>query len=200
MQPITTIHNVPVLALDQCIVDRYFKGLVQRACGWPWCHPNVITLSSVITTALMIWIHFKCKTSSIALWAVPLLMVYKWFADVMDGPVARACGKTSKIGGVLDTLADYLFTVAVYVMFMDVLGSRRGSRVVLEGAVLSALPFALIVMVNGMNAVHHHVDFKNSDSRVNAYVWGASENTCVVIGTFAVLYMVLCGMFNGNSR
>ena len=129
------------------------------------------------------------RKSNLAYLIVPLLMMYKWFADVIDGPVARTCNKASKLGGTLDASADYLFMAVSYVMFMKLFYPNRNElRVWVEGLFVAAVPWLLIIIVNGPNALHSHADFKNSHNIINLIMLLMTENTFVLILSLSLIY------------
>lgn len=66
-------------------------------------HPNLISIFGIICNFYIIkFLHVKNK------YAANIFLVARYFADIMDGAVARRFNKTSKIGGYLDTFDDIL--------------------------------------------------------------------------------------------
>lgn len=176
--------------------DRYFTegvlGPFIKACCRLGVHPNGLTVSSMVTTLLMVWMHEAMGSEAGAL--VPLLMMYKWFADVVDGPVARQCGKASVLGGLLDTLADWMFMVAVGGMGIRMLLSDRLAvwEAYCVGAILASVPWAILVAGSGWKALTDHGVWKNGDGGLKeTLIWNLTENTFVTITAAAVAYAVL---------
>ena len=64
-------------------------------------HPNVITITSMVLN-YFIYISILNRQKQKAL----ILLWIRYMTDNLDGHIARKYGKTSKIGGLLDTIAD----------------------------------------------------------------------------------------------
>lgn len=194
--------NIPtrgVFSSDGLVLENLLGPLVQLACD-AGVQPNAITLSSLVTTAAMLAFH---RTGGTVRLAVPFLMMYKWLVDVLDGAVARRCRRSSRLGGVLDTVADFAF-IAVAVVMLCTMGPAAGEswRVwALALAVASAPWVALVVgrWSEGQGGVtsavkdvlSDHATFKNHDSALNTLGWLGSENTLILISTLAVVYILL---------
>jgi outer membrane protein assembly factor BamB/phosphatidylglycerophosphate synthase len=180
------IPQISIASTDAMFVRNAFGPFIQFCCRAN-IHPNVITISSLVTTAFMVYCHrYGLKV------LVPLLIMYKWFADAVDGPVARACGKSSNIGGFLDSLADYIFAACAYIVIVNTLFPKRNILIVgIEGFLVAAIPWAIIVAVNGTSALYSHADFKNSHSVINSLIWYATENTFIMLIMLAIVYIVL---------
>lgn len=184
---ITTAFKAPLLQLDQAIVDAFLGPLIKVCCKLH-IHPNAITLSSILTTIIMVYVHFTFKSP----WIVGALMMYKWFADVLDGPVARRCRKTSVLGGLLDSAADFVFVVVVFVLFMNLLYPKvNTSYWWLVGTSLCSLNWIAGAWFNGVDVWHRHSDFKNKNNQVNTILWAISENTFVTTLIVALFYIVM---------
>ncbi len=63
--------------------------------------PNVLTLLGPVVATMAAWMYFQ-QQLALAL----LLLLLSGFVDALDGAVARATGKTSPFGGVLDSICD----------------------------------------------------------------------------------------------
>jgi phosphatidylglycerophosphate synthase len=180
-------HGIP--STDAWCVDR-LQPLIDAACTLG-VHPNAVTLSSAVAVAAMLLVHFRVDSGIARATIVPLMMAYKWFADLVDGPVARTCDKTSALGGALDTSMDVAFSAAAYAIIADLV--RRGpslARLLCEGLLLGSLPFAAAAVANGPRAWYSHGEFKNADSALNRALWITSENSSVVVLVVAALYVL----------
>lgn len=186
----------PFFSSDALMLERALGPVVEAACALG-IHPNAVTLSSMATTAAMVFAHIGRSSSGvcgIAL-AVPALVMYKWLADVLDGAIARSCDRRSRLGGLLDTLADGAFTAAAIVLLAS---ARPGShRLALDrrlwalALVAAALPWLAIAVAHGPGALVEHSAFKSGDSAVGAAAWVASENTFVICAAISVAYAAL---------
>jgi outer membrane protein assembly factor BamB len=171
---------------------RGMLGPFIKACCKLGVHPNGLTVSSMVTSAMMIGFH----EGWLGPWQlVPICMMYKWFADAVDGPVARTCGRSSALGGALDSMADWMFTVIVIAFGLEMLQRqdkrRQWSRVAVWAVALLAasLPWAALVGMHGWHALWDHGVFKRDEGGwVSAAVWNFTENTFLVIAGVAVAY------------
>lgn len=185
-----SLPQQPAFSTDGFFVDNVFPPIIKAACSAN-IHPNVITISSIFTTLLMLFYskHRQYQDTAIV---VPALMMYKWWADAIDGPIARKCQKTSNIGGFLDSSADYVFTAVVYYMFMMRLYPKRSeTRVWIEAFLVASLPWILIVAANGKSAIHSHSQFKNDDNLINALMWFLVDNTFAIILILAIAWVMI---------
>ena len=64
-------------------------------------HPNTITISGIISNFYIIKFLYLKKIN-----IVNILLIFRYFTDIMDGAVARKYNKVSKLGGYLDTIND----------------------------------------------------------------------------------------------
>lgn len=125
---------------------------------------------------------------------IPLLIMYKWFADVMDGAVARGCGRVSALGGSLDTAADIAFNLISIVILCNLLFDWRvWSFLSWSVAIaLTIFPWALMLVVNRTpDVLSDHGLFKNGDNIVNYTLWVLAENSFVCCAALSALYVVL---------
>ena len=68
-----------------------------------YIHPNTISIFGIICNFYIIkFLYIQNK------YLANLVLIARYFADIMDGAVARKYNKTSVIGGYLDTLDDSL--------------------------------------------------------------------------------------------
>lgn len=65
---------------------------------------NILSISR-IPLGLMVWIYIEDISLALTLFSIGLL------TDFFDGPIARASGKTTKLGAVIDPICDKFFIV-----------------------------------------------------------------------------------------
>lgn len=75
--------------------------------------PNALSLVRLLGVPLFLWLVLGPHADG---WAFVVLMV-AGFTDWLDGKLARSLGQTSRIGQLLDPMADRLYIVAVVVGF-----------------------------------------------------------------------------------
>jgi archaetidylinositol phosphate synthase len=93
---------------------------VARAVAKSRVPPNALTLLGPVVATLAAWMYFQ-QQLALAL----LLLLLSGFVDALDGAVARAMGKTSAFGGVLDSICDR-YSDAI-VLFGIILGGWASS-------------------------------------------------------------------------
>jgi cardiolipin synthase len=74
-----------------------------------WTIPNVLSLARLLGVPVFLWLVLGPQADG---WAIALLMV-AGFSDWLDGKLARAWNQTSRIGRLLDPLADRLYILAI---------------------------------------------------------------------------------------
>jgi cardiolipin synthase (CMP-forming) len=73
-----------------------------------WTVPNALSLARLLGVPVFLWLVLGPKADG---WAVALLML-AGFSDWLDGKIARAWNQTSRLGRLLDPLADRLYILA----------------------------------------------------------------------------------------
>lgn len=76
-----------------------------------WTVPNLISMLRLLGVPLFLWLVLGPEAD---LWALVVLMV-SGVTDWLDGHLARRWGQTSRLGEVLDPVADRLYILAVVV-------------------------------------------------------------------------------------
>ncbi len=95
------------------VIERGVLGLkaaVTKVVGALPISPNVLTVSSIIPTALATYYLAQGRLAVAGLW-----IIAAGFFDVIDGAVARATGKGSPFGAVLDSVTDRASDAFIYV-------------------------------------------------------------------------------------
>lgn len=86
------------------------KEAFARLVGALGIPPNVLTLSSLLPMVLGAWHLGQGRLTTAAFW-----ILLGGALDLIDGAVARASGKTSSFGGILDSVVDRASDTLVYV-------------------------------------------------------------------------------------
>lgn len=94
--------------------------------------PNIITVIRILSIAPICWLLWR-GSYSLAL----ILLVLAGLSDALDGFLARRYGWFTRLGAMLDPVADKLFVVSVFIVF-----GLKGS-----------LPWWLIALVIGRDVV-----------------------------------------------
>jgi cardiolipin synthase len=84
-----------------------------------WTLPNAVSLLRLLGVPLFLWLVLGPESD---LWALVVLML-SGFTDWLDGYLARRLNQTSKLGEILDPVADRLYILAVVVglAFRDII-------------------------------------------------------------------------------
>ena len=97
--------------------DRLLFGVIRKC--WPrFILPNHLTiLRIVIAVCLFSAIFWGFKQQP----AIVIIFLFAALLDLLDGSVARALNKTSKIGAVLDSMADkiLILPMAVFILYQN---------------------------------------------------------------------------------
>ncbi|QBR91244.1 CDP-alcohol phosphatidyltransferase family protein [Nocardioides euryhalodurans] len=76
-----------------------------------WTLPNVLSMARLAGVPVFLWLVLGPEADG---WALALLMV-SGFTDYLDGWLARRWGQTTRLGQVLDPVADRLYILAVVI-------------------------------------------------------------------------------------
>lgn len=170
--------------IDRYIFTSLFDPLVKFCCKIN-LHPNIITLSGTIGT-LLIWKFHQDKRYAL----VAFLIFYKWFSDALDGPVARKCDKRSKLGGLLDSITDYIFSIVMIRVFLSFVWKDN-----IWPWIVSILIFAIFLLPfisnYSIEAMYDHSLFKghSKENKINNIV-------PTIIGNLLFIYVVIIVLYS----
>ena len=125
---------------------------------------------------------YDCKLNSPI---IAILLLLRWFTDVMDGNVAREYNKTSKLGGLLDTITDTSFSmILVYLVALKFYGATYAT-------VLGILcGIYIICYMSYYGSIFDHANIKTNDTILKYCVALFVENTLIAyIGIIILNYM-----------
>jgi phosphatidylglycerophosphate synthase len=91
------------MKLTDINIDNYIGMKIVDTDIFKNTNPNIITLVGII---LNLAIYFLLKNGDILL--ANIICITRCLCDILDGNVARKYNKTSKLGGFLDTLCDFM--------------------------------------------------------------------------------------------
>lgn len=94
--------------------------------------PNIITVVRILSIAPICWLLWK-ESYALAL----VLLLLAGLSDALDGFLARRYGWFTRLGAMLDPVADKLFVVSVFIVF----------------GVKGSLPWWLVALVIGRDVV-----------------------------------------------
>lgn len=94
---------------------------------------------------------------------VILFILTRQLYDVLDGPVARECKQTSTIGGLLDTIADYIYGGSiVFILLHKFYGASLFT--VWASILIPVLMLIITATVYSFKALYDHSKFKGTNS------------------------------------
>lgn len=142
---------------DDWIVKNVFSKDLYKACDLH-IHPNTITSVALVMSFSIPFLHVYGLHA-----LVVLFIIARQLCDVLDGPVARECKKTSTIGGLLDTIADYVFGGAcVFVLLHKFYGT---SLLTVWASILAPVIMLVITaLIYSAKALYDHSQFKGQNS------------------------------------
>ncbi len=84
-----------------------------------WAHglgltPNQVSAAGIVLAFLSGFAYWQYAISPLLLALAPILLLASGFCDALDGAVARIYGKTTPLGGFLDSLLDRYADAAVF--------------------------------------------------------------------------------------
>lgn len=167
--------------MELSIDDLVAKKVVENCSLFEHIHPNIITLSGVFFTYLIYRELFKKSPSIALLW---FLLAARWLTDVLDGAVARKYNKKSKIGGLLDTVSDFIFMSVIAHYFI-----RTFNLSCYWYVVVLIIEF---IFIYGYGALYDHDIAKKYNSDVKDIFPFFVRNTIIsFIIIFFVIYYVI---------
>lgn len=82
--------------------DKFTEIILEKFSVFSFIHPNAITFFGIMMNFLLLSLH---KDPGIVFL---ITLTLRYFADCLDGGVARKYKRVSKVGGLLDTASDTL--------------------------------------------------------------------------------------------
>ena len=142
-------------------------------------HPNIITLFGFY---LNFQIMYYVKTNQYL--KANYCLLFRCLADIFDGAVARKYNKTSKLGGLLDTLSD-LTILLFYINLFSLLITKNK----LLSKKIMIVSFIIIMFIyNKNNSFIWHSNIKNNHSSlIDSYISFFSNNSIFLYLIFAII-------------
>lgn len=134
------------LSTDQFIYDYVCNPLARHIC---FIHPNVISIIGFLITFPIIYNLITHQHITILI----LFVLAKTILDCLDGAVARACNKTSKIGKYLDITCDAISQVMIGTAVWYILSSTPIWWIAPLYIIQSCVNFLMFVYNANKNAI-----------------------------------------------
>jgi cardiolipin synthase len=114
--------------------------------------PNLLSLSRLVLVPVFLWLLLGPEADG---WAI-LVLMYSGATDYFDGKIARAWNQTSRLGELLDPVADRLYILATLFAFVvrDIVPWWIAAILVARDLVLTATLLVLRSVGSGPLPVH----------------------------------------------
>lgn len=170
------INNILKLRLD----DKITELILQRTDFFKYIHPNIITLFGLILNFVILNTLLSHKT-----FICIVLLVLRYFADCLDGGVARKYSKKSKLGGALDTWSD---TILIYVL---VYGFFKINNFPYGSELAAFVSCANLYIMSLSNSLVDHAGMKLGGSIITKIYAFFVNNSFI---TFSVIIVILVNL------
>ena len=144
-------------------------------------HPNYVTIISFIVNFVIYYVLMRSGCDNMSLLVIFALLGIRWFSDCLDGNIARKYHKTSKIGGILDTSADWIF---IFIMFHYIV-VKMGLPVETDYLYL----LFVVYQIFGLNITNEHETLKKYTGSIKDFFAFFANNSSV---TFAAFFAFVC--------
>lgn len=169
--------------LESYYFDKYVnKQLKKTVFLFKYIHPNAITIFGIIINLFMIYYYYILHIKDIT----AILLLIRITCDNLDGMVAREFKKISKLGGLLDSLADSFLLMTIWYGFFNYF---IGFRYSLCTAIIFGCGMLWYLIVQ--DALFVHKNFEKDTSIVNKFIVLIAENTYTsALLIILIIYMI----------
>lgn len=160
------------------LVEKFFMNNVKF---FEHIHPNIVSGTSI---GLNILIYKELSEKKIRYRYLCTLFALRWLTDILDGSIARKYNKQSKLGGTLDTIADYM----LFIILFDFVAKKYN---------LSISYYCVFIALLGFNLYYNdsiscHDSYKNySKDTVNIIPFFVNNSSISYIILAIVIYYVI---------
>lgn len=140
-------------------------------------NPNIVTLFGII---LNLVIYFLLKNGSIFFGNIVCFI--RCLTDILDGNIARKYNKTSKLGGFLDTLCDFML-IQVYIILFSC--KYTDNPIIL---LLSMTLFGSLNIYFMRNSLTDHSNLEKTDNLIEDFILILFKNNTVILYLFLVYF------------
>lgn len=176
-----------VIDTDSWIVEHIFSKSLIVFCKLH-IHPNVLSLLALVLSASLPVVHYYGWHKTVI-----CFILMRQLLDLLDGPVARKCSKVSKIGGLLDTTADYIFTAAlIYIVLAHFIGYNNATMFI--SLFFLVLMYVITSAMYSTKAIYDHSLLKNK----NDFHGMLANNSIFVAIAIVILYYVHQNSISGK--
>jgi phosphatidylglycerophosphate synthase len=167
---------------DDVFVRSVLRPAVRGLCAWH-VHPNTITSVALALSAAVPVLHFRRSA-----WGAIAAMLAHQVLDCLDGEVARRSGKTSKLGGVLDTVSDSVFLLGLIAILVSAVIRSVPAALACSGLIFAAFFAVHVSRFAGAALLDHAVKTYDTPSLYGRLFAFMANNSLVLVVLFVVLY------------
>lgn len=166
--------NLLGLNLDDMIGDLLIKTNIFKN-----IHPNIITILGIILN-LVIFNLIKNENLLVS----NILIIVRCLCDIMDGTIARKYKKSSKIGGLLDTICDFMFIQLYIYLIVEKLFSDTK-------IIYGVITFTSLLNIYFMkDSITDHSNLNNSKTLVGNIIEFSFKNNSIITFSFITIFNV----------
>ncbi|MDD4931398.1 MAG: CDP-alcohol phosphatidyltransferase family protein [Candidatus Colwellbacteria bacterium] len=159
-------------------VEKFFMDNVKF---FEHVHPNVVSGCSI---GLNILIYKELSEKKIRYQYLCVLFVLRWLTDILDGSIARRYNKKSKLGGALDTIADYM----LFIILFDFVAKKYNLSTSYYCAFITMLGFNLYYN----DSISCHDSYKTyNEGSMNIIPFFVNNSSISYIILFVIIYYVM---------
>lgn len=174
---------------DEWIVKNIFEDHLGIACKYK-IHPNLVTVVALVLSALIPFMHIY-KLYFLVFFSI----IIRQLCDTLDGSIARKCEKVSRIGGLLDTIADTIFYFSVFFVIYYML--TQDITIVFLGAFVTVgILMVIHCIIFKINVLYDHSLAKGNenDSFSKSTISFIFNNSMILAILLAVIYVIYFGI------
>jgi len=170
---------------DDAFVQAALSPCIRKCCEWR-IHPNAVTGISLALSAAIPFLHLRRL-----IWGVIASMILRQVLDCLDGEIARRCRKATKLGGLLDSVADAVFLFSLIAIIVSFFALSVAMIFLVSSLIFAGFLAAHLSICKGSAMLDHTVKAYDTPSlyrRAFAYM---ANNSLMLVALFAILYTLV---------
>ena len=168
-------HKINNIRIDDNIAEFMIDNVIFEN-----IHPNIITSIGLLCNPLIFCIFIDILDIYNNM-SIVLLLIIRYFADILDGAVARKYNKISNLGHTLDTLSDTLFSVIIIYLY----GIKINAPLIY---ILSFSIIYLTILIFQYDILKTHTILKDQNQS-NIVISFTTNNTIFIFAYVYILYI-----------
>jgi len=170
---------------DDSFVQAALLPCVRKCCAWR-IQPNAVTGVSLALSAAIPFLHFLRL-----IWGVIAAMILRQVLDCLDGEIARRCHKETKLGGLLDSIADGVFLFSLIAIIVSFFVLSVAMVLIVSGLIFAGFLAAHLSICKGSALLDHTVKAYDTPSLYRRAFAFMANDSLLLVALFAILYMLV---------